>query len=90
MAQPTDNIKVVDAEPQPIPTDSGSANQPLNPNVLLNNTLDGFATLSSKFNPFAQKLGKGIGQVRQVTHISFSSFLYILYTTLFLNYLKLN
>ncbi|KAI7859570.1 Bin/amphiphysin/Rvs domain for vesicular trafficking-domain-containing protein [Circinella umbellata] len=65
MAQPTDNIKVVDAEPQPIPSDAGSANQPLNPNVLLNNTLDGFATLSSKFNPFAQKLGKGIGQVRQ-------------------------
>ncbi|KAI9246090.1 Bin/amphiphysin/Rvs domain for vesicular trafficking-domain-containing protein [Phascolomyces articulosus] len=65
MAQPTDNLKVVDAEPQPIPGDAGSSNQALNPNVLLNNTLDGFATLSSKFNPFAQKLGKGIGQVRQ-------------------------
>jgi hypothetical protein len=29
--------------------------------------LDGFANLSSKFNPFAQKLGKGFGQVRQVS-----------------------
>ncbi|KAI9499415.1 Bin/amphiphysin/Rvs domain for vesicular trafficking-domain-containing protein [Zychaea mexicana] len=66
MAQPTDNIKVLDAEPQaPAGAGSGSDNQGINPNVLLNNTLDGFANLSSKFNPFAQRLGKGIGQVRQ-------------------------
>lgn len=59
-----DNIKVVDAQPQT--ASSTSSSQGLNANVLLNNTLDGFASLSSKFNPFAQKLGKGIGQVRQV------------------------
>ncbi|KAI8142936.1 Bin/amphiphysin/Rvs domain for vesicular trafficking-domain-containing protein [Fennellomyces sp. T-0311] len=64
MDQPSDNIKVLDAEPQPAPG-TGSSSQGINPNVLLNNTLDGFANLSSKFNPFAQRLGKGIGQVRQ-------------------------
>ncbi|GAA5805894.1 hypothetical protein HPULCUR_011420 [Helicostylum pulchrum] len=37
----------------------------MNANALLNNTLDGFASLSSRFNPFAQKLNKGLGQVRQ-------------------------
>jgi hypothetical protein len=58
-------IKVVDAEPQSNPSASAN-NSGLNPNVLLNNTLDGLANFSSKINPFAQKLGKGIGQVRQV------------------------
>lgn len=67
MAQPTEGIKVVDAEPQPtaVPTQNAS----MNANALLNNTLDGFATLSSRFNPFAQKLNKGLGQVRQVIYI---------------------
>ncbi|SAM05195.1 hypothetical protein [Absidia glauca] len=65
MSEPTTGgIKVVDAEPQSTnpssPTSAG-----MNPNVVLNNALDGFANLSSKFNPFAQKLGKGFGQVRQ-------------------------
>lgn len=65
MSMEPSDIKVVDAEPQ-----SGAnpsvGNSGLNPNVLLNNTLDGFASFSSKINPFAQKLGKGFGQVRQV------------------------
>lgn len=63
MAQPSDGLKVLDAEPQPAVTaNQGSS---LNANALLNNTLDGFANLSSRFNPFAQKLNKGLGQVRQ-------------------------
>ena len=65
MDQAGDNIKVIDAEPQPA-AGAGSNSPGMNPNVLLNNTLDGFANLSSKINPFAQRLGKGIGQVRQV------------------------
>ncbi|KAI8356195.1 Bin/amphiphysin/Rvs domain for vesicular trafficking-domain-containing protein [Blakeslea trispora] len=63
MSQPNDGLKVVDAEPQP--TTTTPANQTLNANALLNNTLDGFANLGSRFNPFAQKLNKGLGQVRQ-------------------------
>ncbi|KAI8063681.1 uncharacterized protein B0P05DRAFT_555250 [Gilbertella persicaria] len=60
MTQPNDGIKVVDAEPA-APTQASS----MNANALLNNTLDGFANLSSRINPFAQKLNKGLGQVRQ-------------------------
>ncbi|KAL0095216.1 hypothetical protein J3Q64DRAFT_1713824 [Phycomyces blakesleeanus] len=56
-------IKVVDAEPQ-APNAGNSINN-LNPNLVLNNALDGFANLSSRLNPFAQKFGKGLGQVRQ-------------------------
>ncbi|KAI8647487.1 hypothetical protein BD408DRAFT_408637 [Parasitella parasitica] len=63
MAQSTDGIRVVDAEPQP--TATPTQNSSLNANALLNNTLDGFANLSSRFNPFAQKLNKSLGQVRQ-------------------------
>ncbi|CEG75710.1 hypothetical protein RMATCC62417_10707 [Rhizopus microsporus] len=63
MSQSNDGLKVVDAEPVQQPTQSTSTS--LNPNAILNNTLDGFAQLSSRFNPFAQKLNKGIGQVRQ-------------------------
>lgn len=64
MSQPIDGIKVVDAEPQTATNaPQGSA---MNANALINNTLDGFANLSSRFNPFAQKLNKGLGQVRQV------------------------
>lgn len=63
-----DNIKVIDAEPQQQATASPSQQGGINANALLNNTLDGFANLSSKFNPFAQRLGKGIGQVRQVRY----------------------
>lgn len=63
MAEPNDGIKVVDAEPQ---QPSVAPNSTLNANALLNNTLDGFANLGSRFNPFAQKLNKGLGQVRQV------------------------
>ncbi|CAO3589587.1 unnamed protein product [Absidia cylindrospora] len=64
MAEPTtEGIKVVDAEPQTNQPSSPTA--AMNPNLVLNNALDGFANLSSKFNPFAQKLGKGFGQVRQ-------------------------
>ncbi|ORY94079.1 Bin/amphiphysin/Rvs domain for vesicular trafficking-domain-containing protein, partial [Syncephalastrum racemosum] len=62
MADQTDNIRVVDAEPQQTQHEDPHG---LNANAFLNNTLDGFANLSSKFNPFAQKLNKGIGQVRQ-------------------------
>ncbi|OBZ83548.1 Protein GVP36 [Choanephora cucurbitarum] len=63
MSQTNDGLKVVDTEPQPTP--QAPANQSLNANALLNNTLDGFANLGSRFNPFAQKLNKGLGQVRQ-------------------------
>ena len=64
MAQPNQGLNVVDAEPQ----QSTNSNQgpSINANAILNNTLDGFANLSSRFNPFAQKLNKGLGQVRQV------------------------
>lgn len=65
MDQPS-GIKVVDAEPQQAPNAQASS---MNANALLNNTLDGFASLSSRFNPFAQKLNKGLGQVRQVIYI---------------------
>jgi hypothetical protein len=67
MSQPSDGIKVVDAEPQPTTTNQSGGGPSINANAILNNTLDGFANLSSKFNPFAQKLNKGLGQVRQVT-----------------------
>ncbi|CEP07185.1 hypothetical protein [Parasitella parasitica] len=63
MAQPIDGLKVVDAEPQSAA--SPAQNSTLNANALLNNTLDGFANLSSRFNPFAQKFNKSLGQVRQ-------------------------
>lgn len=65
MDQPGNGIKVVDAEPQAANNQASS----MNANALLNNTLDGFANLSSRFNPFAQKLNKGLGQVRQVISI---------------------
>ncbi|KAI8374371.1 uncharacterized protein BYT42DRAFT_499613 [Radiomyces spectabilis] len=66
MAQPDSGIKVIDAEPQAANTDSGShPSTTLNPNLILNNTLDGLSSLGSKLNPFAQRLGKGFGQVRQ-------------------------
>ncbi|RUO96477.1 Bin/amphiphysin/Rvs domain for vesicular trafficking-domain-containing protein [Jimgerdemannia flammicorona] len=35
------------------------------PNLLLQNTMDQIANISSRLNPFAQRLGKGFGQVRQ-------------------------
>ncbi|KAI8997107.1 Bin/amphiphysin/Rvs domain for vesicular trafficking-domain-containing protein [Pilobolus umbonatus] len=62
MSQLNDGIKVIDAEPQHANTQQGTS---MNANALLNNTLDGFANLSSRFNPFAQKFNKGLGQVRQ-------------------------
>jgi hypothetical protein len=70
MSQPTDGIKVVDAEPQTT-TANASQGPSINANAILNNTLDGFANLSSRFNPFAQKLNKGLGQVRQVKENSY-------------------
>ncbi|KAI9277810.1 hypothetical protein BY458DRAFT_471724 [Sporodiniella umbellata] len=63
MSQPGGNIKVVDAEP--VQQNNASNNNTLNPNAILNNTLDGFAQLGSRINPFAQRLNKGLGQVRQ-------------------------
>ncbi|CAO3608841.1 unnamed protein product [Cunninghamella blakesleeana] len=62
MAQPGE-LNVVDA--QPAANNAPSAVSLINPNAVLNNALDGFATISSRINPFAQKLGKGLGQVRQ-------------------------
>ncbi|KAL0073576.1 hypothetical protein F4703DRAFT_1745927 [Phycomyces blakesleeanus] len=44
---------------------AGSHSQSLNPNVIINSALDGFAELSSKINPFAQKIGKSLGQAKQ-------------------------
>lgn len=73
MDQPGNGIKVVDAEPQTTNNQAAS----LNANALLNNTLDGFANLSSRFNPFAQKLNKGLGQVRQVIQSLENIILYI-------------
>ncbi|KAF7728631.1 hypothetical protein EC973_005858 [Apophysomyces ossiformis] len=64
MADNPGDLHVIDAEPQTANT-ANTAGQPFNTNAILNNTLDGFANLSSKFNPFAQKLGKGLDQVRQ-------------------------
>ncbi|KAI8582786.1 hypothetical protein K450DRAFT_226898 [Umbelopsis ramanniana AG] len=72
MSMEPSGIKVVDAEPQSNPSASAN-NSGLNPNVLLNNTLDGLANFSSKINPFAQKLGKGIGQVRQFAQEKFGT-----------------
>lgn len=68
MSQPNDGIKVVDAEPVQHATNTNSS--ALNPNALFNNTLDGFAQLGSRINPFAQRLNKGLGQVRQVKYIN--------------------
>jgi hypothetical protein len=65
MSQPGEGIKVVDAEPQVPASQQQNA---INPNALFNNAMDGVANLGSRFNPFAQKLGKGFGQVRQVTN----------------------
>ncbi|KAG0173092.1 hypothetical protein DFQ29_008098 [Apophysomyces sp. BC1021] len=66
MSQPNDPLRVVDAEPQAAGGNTAPGQMSaINPNMLLNTTLDGFATLSSRLNPFAQKLGKGLGQVRQ-------------------------
>ncbi|KAG0164243.1 hypothetical protein DFQ28_010648 [Apophysomyces sp. BC1034] len=66
MAEHTNELNVVDAEPRTTDTSNVSGQeQAFNTNAILNNTLDGFANLGSKFNPFAQKLGKGLGQVRQ-------------------------
>ncbi|KAF7731672.1 hypothetical protein EC973_008843 [Apophysomyces ossiformis] len=60
-----DPLRVIDAEPQGASGNAASGQSAINPNMLINSTLDGFATLSSRLNPFAQKLGKGLGQVRQ-------------------------
>lgn len=84
MDQPGNGIKMVDAEPQTAANQASS----MNANALLNNTLDGFANLSSRFNPFAQKLNKGLGQVRQV-RISIKCYLY-LYLIIFYSMLKKN
>ncbi|KAI8886770.1 hypothetical protein K501DRAFT_243653 [Backusella circina FSU 941] len=64
MSQPGEGIKVVDAEPQ-VPASQQQQQNAMNPNALFNNAMDGVANLGSRFNPFAQKLGKGLGQVRQ-------------------------
>ncbi|RCI05837.1 hypothetical protein CU098_013539 [Rhizopus stolonifer] len=63
MSQPSDGIKVVDAEP--VQQMNAPNTNALNPNAIFNNTLDGFAQLGSRINPFAQRLNKGLGQVRQ-------------------------
>ncbi|KAI9473403.1 MAG: Bin/amphiphysin/Rvs domain for vesicular trafficking-domain-containing protein [Benjaminiella poitrasii] len=60
-----DGIKVIDAEPASTASTTSTSNTFQGANAILNNTLDGFANLSSRFNPFAQKLNKGLGQVRQ-------------------------
>ncbi|KAI7897794.1 Bin/amphiphysin/Rvs domain for vesicular trafficking-domain-containing protein [Cokeromyces recurvatus] len=60
-----DGIKVIDAEPAPTTNTANSNNAFQGANAILNNTLDSFANLSSRLNPFTQKLNKGLGQVRQ-------------------------
>lgn len=52
------------------PVASSSSNN-INPSAILESTLDNLATISSKINPIAEKLGKGLGQVRQVRSINF-------------------
>lgn len=75
MSQPSDGIKVVDAEP--VQQMNAPNTNALNPNAIFNNTLDGFAQLGSRINPFAQRLNKGLGQVRQVMYtLSSSSHIY--------------
>ncbi|KAI7871521.1 Bin/amphiphysin/Rvs domain for vesicular trafficking-domain-containing protein [Spinellus fusiger] len=61
MSEPT--LRVVDALPENDAANRAAANR--NPNVILNNAVDGFVNFGSKLNPFAQRLNKGIGQVRQ-------------------------
>ncbi|KAI8061750.1 Bin/amphiphysin/Rvs domain for vesicular trafficking-domain-containing protein [Gongronella butleri] len=65
MSEGESGIKVVDAEAQGGAQGAPASPTSLNPNLVLNNALDGLATFSSKLNPFAQKLNKGFGQVRQ-------------------------
>ncbi|KAI9007486.1 hypothetical protein CLU79DRAFT_778566 [Phycomyces nitens] len=69
--QPTsatpNTIKMVDDDPHQVAPAPQAApqSQALNPNVLLNNAIDGFAGIGSKINPFAQKISKSLGQARQ-------------------------
>jgi len=42
-------------------------NSAINPSAILETTIEGLATISSKINPLTQKLGKGLDQVRQVS-----------------------
>jgi hypothetical protein len=45
---------------------ASSSNNSINPSAIFESTMDNLATISSKINPITEKLGKGLGQVRQV------------------------
>lgn len=70
--QEQNEIRVVQDEPNLETTtdDSNRRNSAINPSAILETTMEGLATISSKINPITEKLGKGLGQVRQVS-ISF-------------------
>lgn len=50
-----------------IPTERISSPDDTTP-AFFETTLDGLASISSKINPIAQKFGKGVGRLRQVSH----------------------
>ncbi|CEP15926.1 hypothetical protein [Parasitella parasitica] len=69
LGQDPSEIHVARDEPAsaPAPTNDTSSrrNSAIHPSAILETTIEGLATISSKINPITQKLGKGLGQVRQ-------------------------
>jgi hypothetical protein len=59
------------AQDEPAPDAAGDANNrrnsAINPSAILETTIEGLATISSKINPLTERLGKGLDQVRQVS-----------------------
>ncbi|KAI9478599.1 MAG: Bin/amphiphysin/Rvs domain for vesicular trafficking-domain-containing protein [Benjaminiella poitrasii] len=55
------------------PSNTRSRSSSINPSAILETTLDGLATISSKINPFTQRIGKGLGQVRQYAQEKFGT-----------------
>lgn len=80
--QEQNEIRVVQEEPNVDITtnDSNRRSSAINPSAILETTMEGLATISSKINPITEKLGKGLGQVRQV-----SLFFLIIYLSPLLN-----
>lgn len=62
-------IRVAQDEPAASATDDANSrrNSAINPSAILETTIEGLATISSKINPLTEKLGKGLDQVRQVS-----------------------
>ncbi|GAN01108.1 conserved hypothetical protein [Mucor ambiguus] len=48
-------------------------NSAINPSAILETTIEGLATISSKINPLTERLGKGLDQVRQYAQEKFGT-----------------